>query len=190
MHADPSIQDSFFGAKIFYFSFTSIIFLILLLYKNPFLIAIQNYSLLLPLFLFLLILFSSYLFLTTGQNPGFAQKNPYHHIKDLEEGGGRIEESKEEEKEGGGKLGIENEEGGKGEKGERRRDIGEREGGKRRKEEKGIGEERKDGEEEKEGEEDICEKCGIAREIRMKHCNKCERCVHKFDHHCFWVGKF
>ena len=34
-----------------------------------------------------------------------------------------------------------------------------------------------------------CKKCGIASiPFRAKHCNSCNRCVRKFDHHCFWIG--
>lgn len=36
----------------------------------------------------------------------------------------------------------------------------------------------------------FCEICKIEKFLRMKHCDKCEKCVHKFDHHCFWVGGF
>jgi len=24
--------------------------------------------------------------------------------------------------------------------------------------------------------------------VRTKHCDLCEKCVHKYDHHCFWIG--
>lgn len=34
----------------------------------------------------------------------------------------------------------------------------------------------------------FCNKCKIEKFLRMRHCEKCERCVHKFDHHCFWIG--
>jgi hypothetical protein len=36
----------------------------------------------------------------------------------------------------------------------------------------------------------FCDICKIEKFLRMKHCDKCERCVHKFDHHCFWIGFF
>lgn len=33
-----------------------------------------------------------------------------------------------------------------------------------------------------------CELCQIEQPYRTKHCNQCEACVAKYDHHCFWIG--
>ena len=34
-----------------------------------------------------------------------------------------------------------------------------------------------------------CELCGLDQiPYRAKHCRDCNRCVRKFDHHCFWIG--
>ena len=34
-----------------------------------------------------------------------------------------------------------------------------------------------------------CKECGIKSiPYRAKHCKVCNRCVRKFDHHCFWIG--
>jgi len=37
-------------------------------------------------------------------------------------------------------------------------------------------------------EQRFCEVCGIIQPYRTKHCQMCERCVHKFDHHCAFIG--
>jgi len=34
----------------------------------------------------------------------------------------------------------------------------------------------------------LCTHCNIIQPIRTKHCNECERCVSRYDHHCFFVG--
>ena len=34
----------------------------------------------------------------------------------------------------------------------------------------------------------FCKVCNILQPYRTKHCHLCERCIHKFDHHCVWVG--
>ena len=36
-------------------------------------------------------------------------------------------------------------------------------------------------------EDKICAYCQIKKERSMKHCQQCNRCVHKFDHHCPWI---
>jgi len=33
-----------------------------------------------------------------------------------------------------------------------------------------------------------CDICRVFQPYRTKHCKQCERCIHKFDHHCFWIG--
>lgn len=39
-----------------------------------------------------------------------------------------------------------------------------------------------------------CSECGCRRWIRMKHCYRCRKCVHKYDHHCLFldmcIGEF
>jgi len=40
----------------------------------------------------------------------------------------------------------------------------------------------------KKPEKHYCNKCDVWQPYRTKHCNLCEACVSKFDHHCFWIG--
>lgn len=35
----------------------------------------------------------------------------------------------------------------------------------------------------------FCNVCHIEQEYRTRHCHKCEKCIYKYDHHCFWIGE-
>jgi palmitoyltransferase len=34
----------------------------------------------------------------------------------------------------------------------------------------------------------LCPECSIIRTPRSRHCNLCDRCVDRFDHHCPWIN--
>ncbi len=34
----------------------------------------------------------------------------------------------------------------------------------------------------------LCPDCGVIKTPRSRHCNVCERCVDRFDHHCPWIN--
>jgi hypothetical protein len=34
----------------------------------------------------------------------------------------------------------------------------------------------------------FCLVCNVDQPLRARHCNACIRCVHKYDHHCTWLG--
>ena len=34
----------------------------------------------------------------------------------------------------------------------------------------------------------LCPECEVIRTPRSRHCNVCNRCVDRFDHHCPWIN--
>lgn len=33
-----------------------------------------------------------------------------------------------------------------------------------------------------------CMSCCLEQPVRAKHCNICKKCIHRYDHHCSWLG--
>ena len=36
--------------------------------------------------------------------------------------------------------------------------------------------------------ESLCPDCQIMKTARCRHCNYCDRCIERFDHHCPWIN--
>lgn len=34
----------------------------------------------------------------------------------------------------------------------------------------------------------LCPECEVVRTERSRHCNICNRCIERFDHHCPWIN--
>lgn len=157
-----AVSDSFFGAKLFYFFMETLVVSLMIAYdKNIFMNDINNYDFIFPACFLLSLLISGYLFLTTGNNPGFYSSSSIDLVnlnlnsEKFQSHGIFISPDQQKEE------GVETVE---------------------------INQKPQENTEESQNQFKYCEKCKIEKLLRMKHCDKCEKCVHKFDHHCFWVG--
>ena len=175
-----AVSDSFFGAKLFYCLTKGLVLAVMLVYdRNIFMFSIKDCNLLFPITFLVFVITSIYLFLTTGNNPGFyntgtsigsnedcvvitlnneiTQSHEIFINPDDKKEENNFEMQKTNNKEAESTI------------------------------------EKVPKEIMNNNEEDpfkFCEICKIEKFLRMKHCDKCEKCVHKFDHPCFWVGRF
>lgn len=125
-----------------------------------FMMDLKNLDFFFPFTIFLFLSLSIYFFLTTGDNPGYINNFPMTLFEKSQIG-----------------LTLQNNENDTNNKNEKNENEKEKE-------------DKKKPENEQQDPYKYCEICKIEKYLRMKHCDKCEICVHKFDHHCFWIGFF
>jgi hypothetical protein len=75
MLKNSNMQEAYFGAKVFYFSMTFIILIIIITYHTPLSDDIKNGSLLTGILFLILLTISTFSYLTAGTNPGYALIN-------------------------------------------------------------------------------------------------------------------
>ena len=156
------VEESFLGAKIFYFSTVAIILGIFVTLKNPLRDDIIEGNYIHLIIVVILNAISSYLLLTAGKDPGF--------LEDTEQLMYEMNSPKKQDSD----IGLV-------EEFEKRSDNSSlvSKGDLRSNSSNGsFPPERR-----------FCEICRSFQPYRTKHCIKCERCVLKYDHHCFWIGK-
>lgn len=68
-----SAQDMLFMSRLFYFGLHVICWMLLFLYDNPFRRMVLEFQLAEPLCFAVLVLYSNYLILTIGKNPGYTR---------------------------------------------------------------------------------------------------------------------
>ena len=202
------MEDAFYIAKLVYFSLTGIIFLVLLIMESPFNHDDDMDENLTHLFFYILnIIISAYYFLTCGQNPGCVKlpesdvtslekrnlsskyKPPFdlgsHNIQKIENAKHSFKtnsfESNEDIKE-------------VFELHELKEDVHLEFSNKHEKSAKKSDSESYDSFVQDDFSvfsmppKHYCNTCQIEQEYRTRHCHKCEKCIYKYDHHCFWIG--
>lgn len=156
------VKEAFFGAKIFYFATTLAVLGVCCVLKNPLKqnFCEENYF---PIFsLLALITFSSWLICTAGKDPGF-----------FEESDQVMYEMNFNEKKDSDFLLVEGI--------EKASDNSFSSNGI-------LNEFKSNSSDGFPPEKRFCEACKVIQPYRSKHCMKCERCILKYDHHCFWIG--
>lgn len=76
MNRKKEVDDAAFGARVFYFIFHFLGFLIMLYYDCEISRDLKEFKLIPPLLLLAIFLISAYLFMTCGDNPGYAYPSP------------------------------------------------------------------------------------------------------------------
>ena len=63
--------DMLFLSRLFYFGLHVFSWMLLIIYDNPFRRMVMNYDLMEPIMFTILVLYSNYLLMTAGRNPGY-----------------------------------------------------------------------------------------------------------------------
>ena len=207
-------KDSYQSARIFYYTLHIFVILILLIYDNDLRIKIKNRNLIYPFLFFFLIFVTTFIWEKAGKNPGvygyekkkeifemdefkdFEQnsdldllRNEDVFIENSEESFG---ESRESVDTGKGVAEIEKIKNEKYDNCDIIININPPSksslNSKNSKTENINNVKSETSQKTKIPSKRFCKKCQILQPYRTKHCNSCQACISKYDHHCFWIG--